>query len=205
MAAGNFGFAGIVTEKLTEENYENWKECLKSYFKAKGLWDVVTGKEAKPEDEDETSPTYQEWMRKNAMALHAIQVSCGADTMSKLRGRESAKFEWQLLAEKRYLPVAESKYVAPVDITSEITEYQTLYKAVEQGDWNTARDFIRNKPDSVRAKITLNGDTALHIAVMAEQINILKNLIKIMLPKDLELQNEMGYTAFSIAAINGFQ
>ncbi|KAK1587854.1 hypothetical protein Q3G72_017487 [Acer saccharum] len=205
MAAGNFGFAGIVTEKLTEENYENWKECLKSYFKAQGLWDVVTGKEAKPEDEDETSPKYQEWMRKNAMALHAIQVSCGADIMSKLRGHESAKFEWQLLAEKRYQPVAEGKYVAPVEVTSEITEYRTLYKAVEQGDWNTARDFIRNKPDSVRAKITINGDTALHIAVMTEQINILKNLIKIMLPQDLELQNEMGYTAFSIAAINGFQ
>ena len=115
MAAGNFGFAGIVTEKLTEENYENWKECLKSYFKAQGLWDVVTGKEAKPEDEDETSPKYQEWMRKNAMALHAIQVSCGADTMSKLRGHESAKFEWQLLAEKRCLPVAEGKRVVPVE------------------------------------------------------------------------------------------
>ncbi|KAK3211666.1 hypothetical protein Dsin_016372 [Dipteronia sinensis] len=207
MAAGKFGFAGIVTEKLTEENYENWKECLKSYFKAQGLWDVVTGKEAKPEDEDEdeTSPKYQEWMRKNAMALHAIQVSCEADTMSKLRGHESAEFEWKLLAEKRYLPVAEGKCVMLVEVTSEITEYRTLYKAVEQGDWDTVRDFIHNKLDAVRAKITLNGDTALHVAVMAEQSNILKKLIHKMSPQDLELQNEMGYTAFSIAAINGFQ
>ncbi|KAK1588780.1 hypothetical protein Q3G72_026939 [Acer saccharum] len=205
MAAGNFGFAGIVTEKLTEENYENWKECLKSYFKAQGLWDVVTGKEAKPEDEDETSPKYENWMRKNAMALHAIQVSCRADTMSKLRGHESAMFEWQLLAEKRYLPVAEGKRVVPVEVIPEITEYRTLYKAVEQGDFPTARDFIHNKPDAVRVKITFNGDTALHVAVMAGQSNILKWLIHKMSPQDLELKNAMGYTAFSIAAINGFQ
>ncbi|KAK0604814.1 hypothetical protein LWI29_019727 [Acer saccharum] len=205
MAAGNFGFAGIVTEKLTEENYENWKECLKSYFKAQGLWDVVTGKEAKPEDEDETSPKYENWMRKNAMALHAIQVSCRADTMSKLRGHESAMFEWQLLAEKRCLPVAEGKRVVPVEVIPEITEYRTLYKAVEQGDFPTARDFIYNKPDAVRVKITFNGDTALHVAVMAGQSDILKWLIHKMSPQDLELKNAMGYTAFSIAAINGFQ
>ncbi|KAK4840220.1 hypothetical protein QYF36_002779 [Acer negundo] len=205
MAAGNFGFAGIVTEKLTEENYENWKECLKSYFIAQGLWDVVTGKEAKPEDEDETSPKYQEWMRKNAMALHAIQVSCRADTMSKLRGHESAMLDWKLLAEKRYLPVAEGECVVPVEVTSAITEYRTLYKAVEQGELETARDFIRNKPDAVRARITFKGDTALHVAVMAGQSNILKWLIYKMLPRDLELKNDMGYTAFSIAAINGFQ
>ncbi|KAL5818736.1 hypothetical protein ACOSQ4_022578 [Xanthoceras sorbifolium] len=202
MAAANFGFAGIVTQKLTEENYENWKECLKSYFIAQGLWDVITGKEAKP---TESSRQYESWRRKNAMALHAIQVSCGADTMSKLRGSESAKFEWELLAEKRPLPPAEG--LVPVEVTAEITKYRPLYKAVEEGDWEITRSYINNEPNIVRTKITLNGDTALHVAVMAGagQIKILKHLLRLMSPDDLELKNDMGYTAFSIAAINGFQ
>lgn len=92
------GFASIATEKLTEENYENWKECLKSYFVANDLWDVVNGGYKKPK---ESEANYKDWVRKNAMALHAIQISCKGDTMSKLRGNESAKDEWNLLANKK--------------------------------------------------------------------------------------------------------
>ncbi|KAJ0039763.1 hypothetical protein Pint_27206 [Pistacia integerrima] len=161
----------------------------------------VTGKEAKPEGGSEV---YEEWVRKNAMALHAIQISCGGDTMSKLRGNESAKFEWELLAEKIIVPLPHGKVEVKEQVTSTITEYRTLSKAVEEGDWEATRTFLEKKPEAISEKITLNGDTVLHVAVMAGQTEILKKLLA-STGADLELKNDIGYTAFSIAAINGFK
>ncbi|KAK3211662.1 hypothetical protein Dsin_016368, partial [Dipteronia sinensis] len=204
MAAANFGFGGIV---LTEDNYEYWKECLRRYFIAQGLWDVVTGKEPKPEDE--TSEIYDAWMRKNAMALHTIQVSCGAETVLSLRGNDSAKIQWEFLEEERQLPhpkldlslVPDSEHELE---TSDISEFRPLCKALEEGDWKATSEFLDNNIDAVSARITLNGDTALHIAVTARQTKIVKKLVRLMAEEDLEVKNGMGYTAFSIAATNGF-
>ncbi|KAJ0039761.1 hypothetical protein Pint_27204 [Pistacia integerrima] len=81
--------------RQTEENYEKWNECLKSYFIANVLWDVVNGDYKKPE---ESEANYKDWARKNAMALHAIQISYKEETMSALIGNESANYESELLA-----------------------------------------------------------------------------------------------------------
>ncbi|KAJ0039767.1 hypothetical protein Pint_27202 [Pistacia integerrima] len=107
MAGANFGFVGIVTEKLTEENYINWKECLKSYFIANGLWDVVTGEEDKPEEGSK-------------------------DIRSKYKGNESAKKEWDILAKKVRQPRLDGE---DKQETLSLLEYRTLYKAVAKGDW----------------------------------------------------------------------
>lgn len=102
MQKQNMTFTGIVSGKLSEENYENWKECLKSYLISEGLWGVVSGHETKPE---ETSEQYDLWVKKNAKALHVIQISCGADTIAKIGANESAKCHWERLAEKRPPPL----------------------------------------------------------------------------------------------------
>ncbi|KAJ0097559.1 hypothetical protein Patl1_27853 [Pistacia atlantica] len=196
------GFSGIATEKLTEENYENWKECLKSYFIANDLWDVVNGEYKKPK---ESEANYKDWVRRNAMALHAIQISCKGDTMSKLRGHESAEYEWNLLANKVPIEPPNGKFGIKEEEKLSLSEYRDLSKAVERGDWQATRTFLEKKTNALREKITLNGDTVFHVAVMAEQTEILKNLLENARKEDLEDTNEMGYTAFSIAAINGFE
>ncbi|XP_044461527.1 ankyrin repeat-containing protein ITN1-like [Mangifera indica] len=193
------GFAGIATEKLTEENYENWKECLKNYFIANDLWDVVKGVYKKPEASE---ANYKEWVKKNAMALHAIQISCKRDTMSKLRGNESAEDEWNLLANKNRTKPPKGG----VDIKEEEQlKYRDISKAVERGDWAATRTFLEERTDAIKETITLNGDTVLHVAVMAEQTKILEKLLEYSTKEDLEVKNNMGYTAFFIAAINGFK
>ncbi|KAJ0041318.1 hypothetical protein Pint_27198 [Pistacia integerrima] len=192
MGTTNFALAGIVTEKLTEENYENWKESLKSYLIAQGLWDVVSGKEAKPK---ESEPNYEAWTRKNAMALHAMQVSCGADTISKLRGSESAKYEWERLAEKRPPPLPEGGGLFADEGTWNNTfQYEALYKAVSKGDWVTTKHFLDSNPQAVRAKITLTGDTALHVAVLTGHGKLVEELVRLMSDTDLELRSGLGYT-----------
>ncbi|KAE8728248.1 Uridylate kinase [Hibiscus syriacus] len=64
-----------------------------------------------PGGDDEAPPPprpgteeYDLWV-KNAKALHAIQISCGAHTIAQFRADESAKYEWGRLAEKRPAPL----------------------------------------------------------------------------------------------------
>ncbi|KAJ0039765.1 hypothetical protein Pint_27200 [Pistacia integerrima] len=188
------GFSGIATEKLTEENYENWKECLKSYFIANDLWDVVCGEYKKPK---ESEGNYKDWVRKNAMALHAIQISCKGDTMSKLRGNESAEYEWNLLANKVKIEPPNGKFEIQEEEKLSRSEYRDLSKAVERGDWQATRTFLERKTNALREKITLNGDTVFHVAVMAEQTEILKNLLENARKEDLEDTNGRWDTQLS--------
>ncbi|KAF2309278.1 hypothetical protein GH714_001486 [Hevea brasiliensis] len=71
----------ISSMRKEQDNLETWKECLKNYLIGQGLWGVVSGDEPKPEEIDRN---YKDWMKKNALALHAIQISCEEDTISYL-------------------------------------------------------------------------------------------------------------------------
>ncbi|XP_058186070.1 uncharacterized protein LOC131303289 isoform X2 [Rhododendron vialii] len=126
---------GILPEKLTEDNYEYWKVCVRRYLIGLGLWDVVSGTKAQPpKDADD----YEDWERKNALALVVIQQSYG-----------------------------------------------------------------KQKPNAVGQKISANGDTALHVAILAGHIQIAEELVKSMSAEELEMTNKYGDTALSLAAISG--
>lgn len=96
---GNRAAIGIVPQELTEDNYEDWKICLKHYLVGHGLWGVVSGKE--PEPCKDRKQEHDEWKRKNALALHAIQLSCGPGTNAKFKEAHiCARVAWNHLAEK---------------------------------------------------------------------------------------------------------
>ncbi|XP_017976287.1 PREDICTED: uncharacterized protein LOC18611805 [Theobroma cacao] len=193
-------FTGIVNDKLTEENYENWKECLKSYLISQGLWGVASGDELEPPKTDECR--YDCWVKKNAKALHAIQISCGAGTIARIGESESAKYEWDRLAEKLPAPLPKGSGLLLNEGESNVFYYDALYRAIEKGDLEAVKMFLDLKPYAVREKITLKDDTALHVAVLAGKEEIVKELVRRMEKDDLELKNNMGETAFSIATIN---
>ena len=105
MVAKSLALMGIVPEELTEDNYENWKACLQNYLIGQGLWDVVSGVDPKPEKhtgEKWETEAFETWRKKNAMALHAIQMSCGSHALVKIRETDSAKFAWGQLVELRH-------------------------------------------------------------------------------------------------------
>lgn len=69
-----------------------------------GLWGVVSGEEAEPDKEQKQQ--HDEWIKKNALALHAIQLSCGAGIYSKIdKAHISAHYAWTHLAEKALGPL----------------------------------------------------------------------------------------------------
>ncbi|KAH0981292.1 hypothetical protein GBA52_008469 [Prunus armeniaca] len=92
----------IVVEVLNKDNYEHWSALVKNYLVAQDLWEVVeaTAEPPKPEEEAEADDQFKTWRKKNATALHTIQVSCGPDAFLMIKEISSAKIAWETLAEK---------------------------------------------------------------------------------------------------------
>ncbi|KAH7860807.1 hypothetical protein Vadar_018257 [Vaccinium darrowii] len=200
MRNANTTMRGIVHEQLTEDNYEYWKVCLERYLIGQGLWDVVTGKKPQPAND---ADDYEDWTRENALALHAIQLSCGPDIYKKFRKTTVAKDAWEHLAP--------SQLRRPDDHEDSIEEndkfhhlsYWTLYNAIENGDWKETKRLLDLEDNAVTARITSQRDTTLHVAILAGHLGIAEKLVKLMSADDLEITNEFGNTALSLAAISG--
>lgn len=105
---------GIVVELLNEENYVDWRVQVRTYLIGEDLWDTVEAIDeppsSKPEGGDghggagdsseEANDQFMVWRKKNARALHAIQISCGSEAFSEIRDIDSAKIAWNTLAAK---------------------------------------------------------------------------------------------------------
>ncbi|THG09869.1 hypothetical protein TEA_008688 [Camellia sinensis var. sinensis] len=78
-----------------------------------------------------------------------------------------------------------------------------LYQAALKGDWKAANGVIDILPTVIRSSITKGRETALHIAAAAKRIHFVEELVGLMNPEDLELQNSNGNTALCFAAAAG--
>jgi hypothetical protein len=88
----NISPSSIAVEVLRGDNYDDWSACMKSYMLAQDLWDFIEPTVLQEVDNHEAL------RRKNAAALHAIQVSCAPHMLSKIRSITSAKVAWDTLA-----------------------------------------------------------------------------------------------------------
>ncbi|KAJ0017828.1 hypothetical protein Pint_12315 [Pistacia integerrima] len=66
-----------------------------------------------------------------------------------------------------------------------------------------AEGIYKKHKNDIRARISKEGDTALHIAAAAEQIDFLKKLVDNINKEDLATTNNAGNTAFCLAAVSG--
>ncbi|XP_059438752.1 uncharacterized protein LOC132171453 [Corylus avellana] len=87
--------------------------------------------------------------------------------------------------------------------SNEYGEYVGLSKALRRGELNAAMEFFMLRPDAVNAKITLWGQTALHIAVAAGHLHIVEELIGRMSEEALEIKDYQGVTALFEALFIG--
>ena len=92
----------IVREVLTESNYDNWSTCVKWYLVGQDLWEVCQTRDNNP-DEARDPEAFSVWQKKNAMALHAIHISCSGEMLSQIREETSASYVWDFL-QKRAKP-----------------------------------------------------------------------------------------------------
>ncbi|XP_010256492.2 PREDICTED: uncharacterized protein LOC104596864 [Nelumbo nucifera] len=78
-----------------------------------------------------------------------------------------------------------------------------LYKAIVRGDWSSAKVFLDNHEGAVSAKITVAGDTLLHIAAQTGQVQVVKELVKLMPTEALAEKNNLGVPVLSVVAVGG--
>ncbi|KAF8030334.1 hypothetical protein BT93_E2700 [Corymbia citriodora subsp. variegata] len=78
-----------------------------------------------------------------------------------------------------------------------------LLIAAMRGDWKAGKEFLDGNPSAVRARITGNFETALHIAACRGHREFVEELVKVMMPDDLDMQNKVGKTALCFAAASG--
>ncbi|XP_016652490.1 PREDICTED: uncharacterized protein LOC107881930 [Prunus mume] len=158
-----------VVELLDSSNYLDWSVLVKTYLLAQDLWDVV-----EEEEEEEADDEFKAWRKKNAMALHKIQISCGREAFSLIRNTTSAKSAWDTLAEK-FKP---KPFLTRYD--NDYNQYKPLFDAVRSGDWNKAKDFLTLHPNAIRARLPSRGMIALHLATELEHEHIVEELVQLM-------------------------
>ncbi|KAF8403459.1 hypothetical protein HHK36_011563 [Tetracentron sinense] len=125
--------SAIVQEVLTEKNYGNWKEWLKSYLLGQGLWDLVDGSEPKPEG---NKATLNAWRKSNGKALDVIQISCGSNMLTYIRELDSTKQACDRLATMHEHASGARKSFLEVELRS------CYYDADWAGDPSTRRSIF---------------------------------------------------------------
>nr|TKR66367.1 hypothetical protein D5086_0000310570 [Populus alba] len=190
--------SSIVVEVLRDDNYDDWSACMKSYMLAQDLWDFIKHTGLQEAD-------YKALRRKNAAALHAIQVPCAPHMLSKIRSITSAKVAWDTLANLQQQHSPSHKEQSDEAESSEDDESQgavsnemngpllKLYKYAHNGDWKDVRSHLREYPDAKKAKIKPYGGTALHVAAFSGHLRVVEELVKLMSVEELEIQDDQGY------------
>ncbi|VVA34690.1 PREDICTED: ankyrin repeat-containing [Prunus dulcis] len=77
----------VVVKVLNSRNYVDWSVLVKTYLLAQ-------------DGEEEAADKFKAWRKKNATALHTIQISCGQEAFSLIKNTTSAKRAWDTLAEQ---------------------------------------------------------------------------------------------------------
>ncbi|TKY72709.1 Ankyrin repeat-containing protein [Spatholobus suberectus] len=78
-----------------------------------------------------------------------------------------------------------------------------LYKLALRDDWNAARIMIDADSSLLNAAITKEWGTLLHVVAGTDHVHFVNQLLKLLNPDDLELQDFNGNTAFCYTAASG--
>ncbi|KAI3861183.1 hypothetical protein MKW92_015055 [Papaver armeniacum] len=87
---------------------------------------------------------------------------------------------------------------------SHIIQCPELRVYAEEGNWEKIQDLLKDDPELVSKPVTEYSHTLLHIAADARQWMFVEELLKIMSPETLELQEtKYGYTALHTVVVEG--
>ncbi|KAH7845739.1 hypothetical protein Vadar_005446 [Vaccinium darrowii] len=201
----DYPFSFLVEAEYVEWNkkYVEWRQKMLDVITRAGLLGFIDGTvQAPPKTvttsvnglkggntthEERENEEYVAWKRSDDLVREWIRNRL-AGLMSSVFGRyETAKEIWEGIAgpEKDF----------------RLFHYLELYKAAIKGDWETADKFIQKEPDAVRARITVDSETALIVAVKrVGGKDFVEKLVEKMSPDDLAICDNGGRTALHRAA-----
>ncbi|GLT58538.1 hypothetical protein SLA2020_314240 [Shorea laevis] len=138
--------SAIVHEVLKEDNYERWSILMEHYLVAQDLWDVVQSSRMPGEGNK------REWMKKNALALHAIGMSCGREAFDQIKNMRSAKAAWDALAPKlKPPPIIQdaTPHISEPHQERQTESQENLQELVCYEPISNVKEFLRRNQDEI--------------------------------------------------------
>jgi len=83
-------------DPLNDRNYFQWKYRMEMQLIQKGLWEVVSGEDARP-DGPETSHDVKDWIKRNRLATAEIVLHVSNSQLSHTRKTQDAREMWDIL------------------------------------------------------------------------------------------------------------
>lgn len=96
--------------QLNNQNYADWKRCMKILLKSQNLWDIVIAKEGEHD---------QQWQIKDGKAQAFIIIAMDDDQIIHVNDRKSAAEMWQTLKN-----IHDNSFLAQVQLIKEICSCQ---------------------------------------------------------------------------------
>ncbi|XVF82794.1 hypothetical protein PTKIN_Ptkin16aG0078300 [Pterospermum kingtungense] len=198
MNAHNMSWSAIVGELLKgEDNYENWRACIRNYLRKQDLWDAV--KETSECFNQHHADDSKAWQKRNVSALHAIQISCAPTMLSYIKDKDTAKDAWDTLAQMCQ-SLQEKKAVAKVVERNVILEF---IKSIKEGDLGTTDNLLSRHPHLIHADIFRNTDCRpLYLVIMLGNLETINILLRHMSEEDLKMQDSFGRTALHYVCLS---
>lgn len=180
-----------------KENFEAWNCRMRKYLMTQDLWDIVDTTTEPPKPNDKIA--LNTWSKKNAIALYLIWESSKA--FSSIGNCSTAKTAWDRLA--KLLPSPKGSTMSFVSQQNVFVQYLSFQNDLRLGNWDAVNEFITSHPEAMSAKISTQESTALHIAIVAGQLNIVKKLVNIVPEESLKITDNDRITVLGCAAIVG--
>ncbi|GMN43798.1 hypothetical protein TIFTF001_012995 [Ficus carica] len=87
--------------------------------------------------------------------------------------------------------------------SGDFKQHRPLFDAVGRGKWDTAKTYLDQHPDAVRARSNASNNTPLHTAVSAGHLHIVEELVQLLTKEDLLIQQMDGFTVLALSIRTG--
>ncbi|XP_031259321.1 uncharacterized protein LOC116117440 [Pistacia vera] len=200
MVNGKSNSVALLVPIFTGEKYHFWSIKMKTYFLSQNLWKIVN---EGPENTSTLSEfELQQQQQNDAAALFILQQALDDYIFSRISEAKTAKDAWQIL-KAEFQGNSETLPLPEQDIKN-CKKYLPLYNAILEGDLLSVQQLCDEDKDALEARITVNWDTALHVAVGTANANhIVEYLVNKMSMDQVSLKNKEGNTVLSVAAMAG--
>ncbi|KAG7946291.1 hypothetical protein I3843_14G032300 [Carya illinoinensis] len=128
----NTTFSATIPELIDKYNYAEWAIRMRTYSKAQDLWKGVIDDNGNPIQQENEHEAINDWRRRNYMALHVIQISCGPDALSKIRTINSSANTARQTLKKKYQLVPAKSIVSKLLGIKQLYDMKKIHKQSEE-------------------------------------------------------------------------
>ncbi|XP_076913641.1 uncharacterized protein LOC143572335 [Bidens hawaiensis] len=200
--------SGFVSIKLSgKTNYDRWREQMMCLIQSHDMQGFIDGRFRTPSE-----AKYEAWKRSDSLVKRWMFGLLTEGVMDTVVGLHTAMGVWNKLNNTYSTPPMPASSSAPAPATTTVTnkgkdlaEYIPLYRAIIEGDWETAQEHFNKDSNTLSVKLNAASHRALHIAISrTENTQFVKNLLKKINPNSLpSMVNNYGQNPLHYAAMVG--